>query len=163
MLRNQTPAPDFTLRDHQGQERSLSQLRGGKAIALFFFRGEFCPTSYKGLADYADIYPRFEALDADFAAISIDTPETLGELRETMRLPFTLLSDSDFKVSESYGVYRSDDEEGPQPHGEPAAFILDADGNIAYSQVQTGPKGSADPASLALVLLYMRDNGGRYR
>ena len=60
-------------------------------------------------------------------------------------------------------LYRSDDEEGPQPHGEPAVFIIDADGNLAYSQVQTGPKGSANPADLALVLLYMRDNGGRYR
>ncbi len=163
MLRNQTPAPDFALRDQDGQQRTLSELRGDKPLLLFYFRGEFCPTSRKGLMDFADIYSRFEPLGAELVAVSVDPPETSRELCDQMKLPFTLLSDTDFQVAQSYGVYRSDDKDGPQPHGEPAVFIIDADGNLAYSQVQTGPKGSANPADLALVLLFMRDNGGRYQ
>lgn len=162
MIRNQTPAPGFSLRDQEGQQRTLSELRGDKMLLLFYYRGEFCPTSRKGLMDFADIYSRFEPLGAELIALSVDPPETSRDLRNKLKLPFTLLCDTDFEVAQSYGVYRSDDTEGPQPHGEPAVFILDADGNLAYSQVQTGPKGSANPADLALVLLYMRDNGGRY-
>ncbi len=165
MIRNQTPAPDFSLRDQDGQQRTISDLRGSKLLLLFYYRGEFCPTSRKGLSDYADNYPRFEPLGAELVAVSVDPPETSRQLRDQLKLPFTLLSDTDFQVAESYGVYRSDDEagDGPQPHGEPAVFIIDGDGNLAYSQIQTGPKGSANAADLALMLLYMRDNGGRYR
>ncbi len=163
MLRNQTPAPDFSLRDQEGQQRTLSELRGGRILLLFYYRGEFCLTSRKGLMDFADIYTRFEPLEASLVAVSVDPPETSRDLRGQLKLPFTLLSDTDFHLAQSYGVYRSDDEDGPQPHGEPAVFIIDADGNLAYSQVQTGPKASADPADLALILLFMRDNGGRYQ
>jgi peroxiredoxin len=84
-------------------------------------------------------------------------------VRARLTLPFPLLSDTEFRASERWGVYRSDEtDEGPQPHGEPAAFIVASDGTIAYSQVMTGPKGLADPAEMALVLLYMAHNGGRY-
>jgi len=163
MLHNQTPAPGFSLRDQEGQQRTLSELRGDKTLVLFYYRGEFCPTSRKQLGDYADNYSRFEPLGAELVAVSVDPPETSRDLRDKLKLEFTLLSDTDFSVAQDYGVYKSDDTDGPQPHGEPAVFIIDADGKIAYSQVQTGPKGSANPADLALVLLYMRDNGGRYR
>ncbi len=162
MLKNQTPAPEFSLLDQDGKQRTLSQIRGDKPLVLFYYRGEFCPTSRKQLGDYADNYSRFEPLGAELVAISVDPPETSRDLADKLKLEFTLLCDTDFKVAQDYGVYKSDDEEGPQPHGEPAVFIIDADGKIAYSQVQTGPKGSANPADLALVLLYMRDNGGRY-
>ena len=89
-------------------------------------------------------------------------PTLSRELADDLKIEFTLLSDVDFQVAQSYGVYKSDDTEGPQPHGEPAVFIMDVDGKVAYSQIQTGPKGSANPADLALILLYMKGNGGRY-
>lgn len=162
MLRNQAQAPDFTLQDKNGKERTLSELCGDKPLLLFYYRGAFCPTSHKQLTDYADIYSRFKPLGAELVAVSVDDPETSRRLADELKIKFPLLSDTDFKFARDYGVYKSDDTEGPQPHGEPAIFILDVDGKIAYSQIQTGPKGSANPAELALVLLYMRDNGGKY-
>ena len=162
MLRNQTPAPDFSLPDQDGQTRTLAELRGDQPLLLFYYRGAFCPTSHKQLTDYADIYSRFKPLGANLVAVSVDAPETSRQLAAELKVQFPLLSDAEFQLASDYGVYKSDDEEGPQPHGEPAIFIIDSDGKIAYSQIQTGPKGSANPAELALVLLYMRDNGGRY-
>ena len=161
MLANQTPAPEFSLLDQNGKERTLTELRGDQPLLLFYYRGAFCPTSHKQLTDYADIYSRFKPLGAQLVAVSVDDPEKSRQLADELKIEFPLLSDTDFKLAGDYGVYKSDDE-GPQPHGEPAIFIIDADGKIAYSQIQTGPKGSANPAELALVLLYMRDNGGRY-
>ena len=162
MLRNQTPAPDFTLLDQDGQTRTLTQLRGDQPLLIFFYRGAFCGTSRKQLIDYADNYGRLEPIGAQLVAISVDTPDDSRQLTDDLDLPFPLLCDADFTVSQSYGVYRSDDDEGPQPHGEPAVFIVDVDGNIAFSQVQSGPRGSASAPDMALVLLYMRENGGRY-
>ena len=162
MLRNQTPAPNFSLLDQDGNERTLSQLRGDKPLLLFFYRGAFCGTSRKQLIDYADNYGRFQSVGAEIVAISVDSPNASRDLANDLEIEFPLLSDADFQVSHSYGVYQSDDDEGPQPHGEPAVFVVDVDGKIAYSQIQSGPRASANAADMALVLLYMRENGGRY-
>ncbi len=163
MLRNGEPAPEFDLTDEIGERRSLSSLCNAQPFLLLFSRFADCPTSRRDLLTYANVYDRFLALDADMAAITTDTPENHRKLRLELRLPFPMLSDVNFSVSDRYGVYCSDEvEEGPQPHGEPAVFIIDVDGNIAYSQILSGPKGVANPAELALVFLYMSHHEGRY-
>jgi peroxiredoxin len=148
--------------DAEGTARGLADLRGKKPLLLYFYRFSECPTARRDLAAYAEAYGRMAAFGAEMAAVNVESPEAHRALRDRLDLPFTLLSDEGFAVSERYGVYRSDDGEAPEPHGEPAVFIVDVDGNIAYSQVQTGPKGSATPAAMALVLYYMTQNGGRY-
>lgn len=102
-------------------------------------------------------------MNGELVAISVDEPDTLKQLKEQLELPFRLLSDADFSVSRQYGVYESDEtDEGPQPHAEPAVFLLDTDGKIAYSQIQSGQKGHAGAAVRALVVFYMAQNNGRY-
>lgn len=163
MLRNTSPAPEFTLLDADGQPRSLHALRNERPFLLAFFRFAECPTAQKDLLRYSDVFTRVISMGAGMAAVSADTPGALRVLRDKWEIPYPLLSDAGFRVSTQYGVYRSDEtEEGPQPHGEPAVFLLDAGGNIAYSQIQTGPKAAAPPAELALVLFYMTQHGGRY-
>lgn len=163
MLRNKTPAPDFSLPDESGQLCKLAELRAGKLLTIFFFRGEYCPTSRRDLMGYSNIYSGLSAMNGELVAISVDEPGTLLQLRNQLQLPFRLLSDADFSVSRRYDVYESDEiDEGPQPHGEPAVFMLDVDGKIAYSQLQSGPKGHANAAELALIAFYMAQNEGRY-
>ncbi len=162
MLRNGTPAPGWVLTDADDREQTLDGLRQGKPLLLYFFRGEFCPTAQRDLIGWADVYGRLQSLGVGLAAVSTDTPAHHRTLRETLGLPFPLLSDPSFAVSAAYGVYQSDDNEGTQPHGEPALFVVDVDGNIAYSQIQSGPKGAASPAEMVLVALYMSQNSGHY-
>lgn len=163
MLRNGTAAPDFTLPDDQERLRTLGELRRDRPLLLLFFRGAFCPTARKDLMAYQNVHSRIRSVGADVAAISTTPPEEHRGLRHALGIAFPLLSDADFAVSDRYGVYRSDEtHEGPQPHGEPALFVLDVDGNVAFSQVQTGPKAFANPAEIALLFLYMSKHGGRY-
>ncbi len=163
MLRNNARPPEFILPDDRNKARSLVELAEGKPLLLFFFRFADCPTSRRDLAHYAEQARRIESLDARIAAVSSEPTDRLHHLRLELRLPFPLLSDGDFAVSRAWGVYESDEtDEGPQPHGEPAVFILQSDGTLAYSQIQSGPKGTANPAEMTLVLLYMTRNGGRY-
>lgn len=163
MLRNQTLAPDFSLLDENGTRCDLAQLRDGKLLSIFFFRGAFCPTARRDLMGYANTYSRLLAMNGELVAISVDEQDTLKQLRAQLDLPFRLLSDADFSVARQYGVYESDEtDEGPQPHAEPAVFLLDIDGKIAYSQIQTGPKCHANAAELALIVFYMAQNNGRY-
>lgn len=163
MLRNKTPAPDFALCDARGILQSLSDLRAGGTLLVYFFRGTYCPSAQRDLATYADVYSRITAIGASMAAVSADSSHDLRHVRDRLDLPFPLLSDPDFAVSRQYEIYESDEtDEGPQPHGEPAVYIIDTGGNIAYRQIQTGPKGSANPAEMALMLLYMAGNDGKY-
>jgi peroxiredoxin Q/BCP len=163
MLRNKTAAPSFTLRNEKGEEQTLDDLRGGRPLVLFFFRGAFCPTSARDLMAYGNVYRNLRAMGGAMAAISVDGSDELKSLKQRLKLPFPLLADTDFAVSRRYGVYESDEtDEGPQPHGEPAVFVLDSDGHIAYSQLQSGPKGHASAPQIALIVFYMTQHGGKY-
>ena len=163
MLRNRTFPPAFALPDDANQLRNLDELRAGKPLVLLFFRGAFCATARRDLLAYADVYERMGWLNAELVAVSVDDPETLRQLRAQLELPFPLLSDADFAVSTQYGIYESDEtDRGPQPHGEPGTFVLDAEGQLVFSQVQSGPKGAASPGEVLLMLVYMFHNEGRY-
>jgi peroxiredoxin len=163
VLRNKTSAPAFSLPDEDEVLCDLSQLRARKLLTIFFFRGAFCPTSTRDLMAYANVYERLRAMGGELVAISVDESATLKQLKARLQLPFRLLSDADFSVARQYGVYESDEtDEGPQPHGEPAVFLLDAEGKLAYSQLQSGPKGHANPAEIALIVFYMSQNDGQY-
>ena len=163
LLRNNTGAPPFSLPDHDGVTRTLDEIRADNALILLFFRGAFCATSRRDLLAWGDIHERIRWLGADLVAVSVDAPEELRRLREALQLPFALLSDQDFSISQLYGIYESDETEaGPQPHGEPATFVLDAWGRIVYSQIQSGPKGAAPANEILLMLHFMQQHGGRY-
>lgn len=163
MLRNMSKAPGFTLKDTDGKNVSLDDIHQGRPVIILFFRGEFCPSARRDLVCYADVYNRIQAVGAELIGISADTVANHRRLRDEVWVPFPLLSDPSFHVSEAYGVYKSDDVgEGPEPHGEPALFVLDADMRIAYSQICTGPKGIANPAEMVMILIYMAMNKGHY-
>ena len=163
MLRNGADAPSFSLLNAQERTVTFDTVHGGKPLLILFFRGEFCPSAARDLIGSEDTYSRIKSLGANLIAISADSTENNLSLHNRLGLDFPLLSDPGMKIGEDYGVYRSDDfEDGPDPHNEPAVFIVDAEGKIAYSQIQTGPKGTANPADMALILLYMSQNGGKY-
>ena len=163
LIRNNTCAPAFSLSDSDGATRSLPELRGEGALVLHFFRGAFCPTAHRDLLTYGDTLQRVRGLNADLIAISADDSETLRDLKERLEIPFMLLSDGDFSVSQLYGIYTSDETEaGPQPHGEPAVFVIDNEGRIIYSQVQSGPKGTAPAGDVLQMLQFMHENDGHY-
>ena len=163
LTRNNTSAPTFSLPDSAGKTHSLPELRGGGALVLHFFRGAFCPTAHRDLLNYGDTLQRIRGLNADLVAISADAPEELSRLKERLKIPFMLLSDGDFSVSQLYGIYTSDETEaGPQPHGEPAVFVIDNAGRIIYSQLQSGPKGTAPTGDILQMLQFMHENDGHY-
>src|SRR5690348_12507329 len=104
MLRNHAPAPEFTLPDHDGAPHTLANLRGGRPLLLLFYRGAFCPTAQKDLLAYANVYGRIRAVGGEMVAISADDQEIMRALRDRLELPFTMLSDQGFAVSERYGI-----------------------------------------------------------
>lgn len=163
MLRNGSSPPAFRLPDSTLQLCSLDELRGGKPLVVLFFRGAFCATARRDLLAWSDIHERIEWLGANLVGISVDPVEELARLKATLELSFVLLSDADFAVSREWGIYESDERDaGPQPHGEPGTFVLDAAGKLVFSQLQSGPKGAASANEVMLMLLLMQRQNGFY-
>ena len=58
MLNVGTKAPDFSLQDQNGNERSLSEFRGQKVI-LYFYSKDMTSGCTKQACGFAERYPQF--------------------------------------------------------------------------------------------------------
>ena len=98
-------APDFTLKTNEGEEFSLSDLDGQWKV-LFFYAKDGSPTCKRGCLSFKDQYDLFRSLEppVEIIGISQNSVSEHREFKEELQLPFTLLSDPDRKVAESFKV-----------------------------------------------------------
>ncbi len=98
-------APDFTLPTSEGESFSLSDLDGSWKV-LFFYAKDGSPTCKRGCLNFKQQYDLFQSLTppVEIVGISQDSVRDHAEFKHRLELPFTLLSDEDRVVSESYGV-----------------------------------------------------------
>jgi peroxiredoxin Q/BCP len=133
-------APDFTLRDQDGKELTLSDLRGGTVVVYFYPRAETpgCTTQACGIRDRGDEYA---AAGARVLGISPDEPDALRKFADNQSLEFTLLSDPDHAVAEAYGAWGEKSMYGKKYMGIlRSTYIVDADGKIANVFPKVQPK-----------------------
>ena len=97
-------APEFTLPDADGNQVSLSGLRGKRTI-IYFYPAAMTPGCTKQACDFRD--SRTDLSEAGFAVIGIspDSPAKLAKFRDRDGLTFPLLSDPGHAVLEAYGAY----------------------------------------------------------
>jgi mycoredoxin-dependent peroxiredoxin len=126
-----SPAPDFTLRDENGQEVTLSSLRG-KNVVLIFYPFAFSSICTKELHDVTDLQDRFGEGNAEVYGISVDSPFTLKAFRKHEDLAPHLLSDFEPKgaVAQQYGAYLDG-----LGFATRATFVIDKDGTVAWKHV----------------------------
>ena len=98
-------APDFTLKTSEGQDLSLSQLAGQWKV-LFFYAKDGSPACKRGCLSFKDQYDLFRSLEPQVEVIGIsqNTVSEHKEFKEELQLPFTLLSDPERNVAESFKV-----------------------------------------------------------
>jgi len=138
-----TTAPDFTLKDGNGDDWRLSDHRG-KVVVLLFYPGDETPICTKQMCSVRDRWDDYVATGAEVVGISSDSIESHRKFAEHHNLPLRLLSDSDGAVSELYGarslipgkVARS-------------VFVIDAEGILRHSDVR--PLGLFKPKDDATI------------
>jgi peroxiredoxin len=103
-----TPAPDFTLKDQDGERVSLADLRGGK-VMLVFYPADFSPGCTDQLSLYQEILPQIGGRVA-LLGISVDSIWSHRAFREQLGIEIPLLADFHPKgeVAASYGAYLED-------------------------------------------------------
>ena len=109
MIEAGADAPDFTLKDHRGQDVSLSDYRGGKVV-LCFYPNDFSPVCSDQLSVYQEVKPELEAAGVTLLGISVDHSWAHRAFRKTLGIEFTLLADFHPKgeVASAYGAYLED-------------------------------------------------------
>ncbi len=139
-------APDFTLSDADGNEVTLSSLRGQRVI-VYFYPAAMTPGCTKQACDFRDSRADLAAADTTVIGISPDKPEKLAKFREKEGLNFTLLSDPDRTVLEAYGAYGEKKLYGKTTVGViRSTFVVGPDGRL--EQAQYGVKATGHVARL---------------
>ena len=99
MLEAGKNAPDFTLRDQDGNKHKLSDYRG-KPVVLYFYPKDDTPGCTKEACSFRDNFSTFKRKGIEVLGVSIDDEKSHTRFREKFNLPFTLLADAHKKVVE---------------------------------------------------------------
>jgi peroxiredoxin (alkyl hydroperoxide reductase subunit C) len=103
------PAPDFTLRDQDGEDVSLADFRGGKVL-LIFYPFDFSPVCSDQLSLYQEVKSEIEEKGLTVLGVSVDSPYAHKAFQEKLGIDTTLLADFEPKgeVSRAYESYLDD-------------------------------------------------------
>jgi mycoredoxin-dependent peroxiredoxin len=129
MLEPGTEAPDFTLKDQNGQPVSLSDFRGAKNVLLVFFPLAFTGICQGELDEIRDNLPRYE--NDDTATVAVSPTHKVWATQSGFTFPVL----ADFwphgAVAQSYGVFNSD--AGIANRG---TFVVDRSGIIRFAEMK---------------------------
>lgn len=100
------PAPDFTLRNQDGEKVSLSDYQGRKVL-LVFYPLDFSPVCSDQLSIYQEVKPEITAKGVELVGISVDSSYAHKAFQEKLGIDTTLLADFEPKgeVARAYGSY----------------------------------------------------------
>ena len=148
MLKTGDKAPDFELPDQTGTTLRLSEILASGPVVLFFYPAAMTPGCTRESCHFRDLDTEFGALGAQRVGISRDEVDKQRQFDERHSLGFPLLSDSDRKVAEAFGVKGGMLGLSPVKR---ATFVIDRDQTIkAVITSEVNMNTHADKALAAL-------------
>jgi len=124
------PAPDFTLKDGNGDEWRLSANRG-KVVVLLFYPGDETPICTRQMCSVRDRWVDYSTTGAEVVGISTDSVESHQKFAEHHELPLRLLSDPSAEVANLYGARSLSPGKVAR-----SVFVIDANGVMRYRDVR---------------------------
>ena len=103
MLNVNDVAPDFTLKNTNKEDVSLSQFND-KTVVLAFYPGAYTGVCATEMCTLQDNLKAFDELEATVLGISVDSPWANGGFSKQYNLEFELLSDFTRAVVNKYDV-----------------------------------------------------------
>ncbi|MEO0572369.1 MAG: thioredoxin-dependent thiol peroxidase [Bacteroidota bacterium] len=96
--------PEFTSKDQDGNEVSLSDYKGKKLIIFFYPRAN-TPGCTAEACNLRDNYVALQAQGYELLGVSEDSEKKQANFRNKYEFPFPLLADEDHTVIEAFGVW----------------------------------------------------------
>ena len=123
-------APDFSLTTGDGSKVSLKDYKG-KWVVLYFYPKDFTSGCTLEARNFQTDLEKYKEAKAVILGVSVDTAESHKSFCAKEGLTFKLLSDTDAKVSESYGSLM--EYQGMKLSAR-NTFIIDPQGKIRLSR-----------------------------
>jgi peroxiredoxin len=163
-------APQFSLKDQDGNDVSSAALLDKGPLVITFYRGVWCPYCNIELQALNEVLPTIQSLGANVVAIS---PQTGVNSRKSVRsngLGFPVLSDQNNETAAAFGLrfalpdylvelYKQLKNDLPAFNGDPswtlpmpARYVIGKDGIVLYSEVNPDYTHRPDPSELFPIL-----------
>lgn len=137
-------APEFKLKDQNGNEVSLADFKGEKVI-LYFYPKDDTPGCTTQACDFRDSFERISAAGFTVLGISKDGADSHQKFIEKYSIPYTLLTDPGNEVGKSYGAYGEKTMYGKKTVGViRSSFIIDEQGKIERAYYNVKAAGHVD-------------------
>jgi peroxiredoxin len=169
-------APQFTLRDSEGNDVSSRERLAKGPLVVSFYRGVWCPYCNLELQALQAALPDITARGASLVAISPQTAPNSRKSQRENKLSFPILSDTRSEVADAFGIrfalpdeliglYKSFKNDLPAFNDDsswvlpmPARYVIGTDGVIAYAEINPDYTQRPDPSDLLPVLDRLRTN-----
>lgn len=144
-------APDFTLKDKDGNEVSLHDFTG-KKVVVYFYPKDNTPGCTRQACAFGTAYGEFEKLGVPVIGISKDSVKSHQNFASRYELPFLLLSDPELSAIQAYDVWKEKKLYGKVSMGVVrTTYIVDENGMIEKVMEKVKPDTNA-----ADVLAYLK-------
>ena len=143
MLKVGDKAPNFSLKDKDGNTVALSDLVG-KKVVLYFYPKDNTPGCTRQACAFAGAYGEFQKRGVEVIGISKDSVASHVKFADKYSLPFILLSDPDREAIEAYGVWQKKKLYGKLSFGIiRTTFIIDEQGIVEAVMPKVKPDTNA--------------------
>lgn len=144
MLINQQPAPEFAVINQHEELISLADFRGKRNVVLYFYPKDDTPGCTLEANDFSHLSEEFAKLDTIILGVSKDSCASHQRFIEKYTLTIHLLSDTDGKLCELYGVWQEKEKAGIKRIGiVRSTFLIDKQGILRDVEYGVTPTGHA--------------------
>jgi len=151
-------APDFTLKSKQASglvDVKLGNNFGKKNTVLLFFPLAFTSVCTKEMCDLTAGFNAYAGLDADVIGVSVDSPFAQEAWAQKEKIGITLASDLNKEVIKKYDVVFPM-LAGVGDTAARAAFVIDKNGVVQYSEQTPTPKDLPNCGTIKAVLAKLK-------
>ncbi|MBM9500773.1 thioredoxin-dependent thiol peroxidase [Leptospira sp. 201903071] len=144
-LKAGSKAPNFTGFNEKGEKVKLSDLTGPKGTVLYFYPKDQTPGCTTEACDFRDNFSRIKKTGFNVVGVSKDTVKSHQKFIEKQELNFTLISDEDGKICETFDVWHLKKFMGRESMGiVRSTFLIGYDGKILKVYPKVSVKGHVD-------------------
>ena len=120
-------APAFTGKNQDGKSVQLADFTGKKAVLLYFYPKDNTPGCTKEACALRDRMGDLKKNNVEVIGVSFDSAESHKKFIADQKLNFTLLADTDAKITDAYNAHMLG-----KPLARRISFLIDKEGKITH-------------------------------